>query len=157
MNPRHAGQIAELLNQQNQLVVPYTAERILQAAANYLCEFSDEGDVIACAELKKVQWYQFEIDHVTVRPAFEGKGYARRLLERCEQKARETRGRVLQCTIREGNERSQILFEKSGFVRTAGFYYPDTGNNVGIWQKVISPARVKDIPKALTPEPSLAE
>lgn len=51
----------------------------------------------------------------------------------------------MQCTIRENNEESTGLFVKNGFVRTALFLYPDTGNNVGVYQKVISPPEASEL------------
>ncbi len=140
MNRDHASQIANLLNSQNRLVVRYDADAVLKSSGDYLYDLSESGAVIACLELKRVQWYQFEIDHLTVVPDFLGKGFARRLLQQAEDRATKAGGRVLQCTIREDNERSQALFRKNGFSQVARFHYPMSGNNVGVWQKVISPA-----------------
>lgn len=139
MDRSHAQQIADLLNERNKLVTHYDADRILTAAGNYLYLLSDGGEVNACVELKRVQWYQCEIDHLTVRVSREGKGDARKLLQMAEQRARELGGRILQCTVRHDNSRSQRLFEKNGFLHTADFYYPTSGNNVAVWQKSISP------------------
>lgn len=146
MNEAQAGEIAHLLNTQNKLVIHYDAERVLEAADNYLCELSEENRVIACVELKRVQWYQFEIDHLTVNPNFAGQGFARKLLERAEAQAIDAGGRLLQCTIRDDNERSQHVFSENGFGQVARFHYPNSGNNVGVWQKVISPAIEKAAP-----------
>lgn len=66
MDNSHAEQIAMLLNAQNQLVVQYTADKVLEHQDNYLVRLDDSGKLIACAELKQVQWYQFELLHVTV-------------------------------------------------------------------------------------------
>jgi L-amino acid N-acyltransferase YncA len=44
----------------------------------------------------------------------------------------------VQCTIRDDNAESEGLFNKCGFVQTSTFYYPSSGNNVGVWQKVVS-------------------
>jgi N-acetylglutamate synthase-like GNAT family acetyltransferase len=141
MDYDHARQIADLLNSQNQLVRQYDADLVLKSAQNYLHNLTDTGKVIACVELKRVQWYQFEIAHLTVAPDALGKGFAARLVRRCEEQANKHGGRVLQCTIRVGNERSQKLFEKAGFSRVSQFYYPLSQNDVGVWQKVISFAR----------------
>ena len=138
MDRSHAKQIADLLNERNKLVVHYDADRVLTVAENYLYLLSDDSEVNACIELKRVQWYQYEIDHLTVRACREGKGEAFKLLQMAEQRARELGGRILQCTIRHDNGRSQHLFEKSGFLHTVDFYYPVSGNNVGVWQKSIS-------------------
>jgi N-acetylglutamate synthase-like GNAT family acetyltransferase len=140
MNQHHAEQIAQLLNSQNLLVVRYDAARVLKSAENYLYERSDKGAVVACVELKRVQWYQFEIDHLTVDPNNVRTGLARKLLKRAEERAKQKGGRILQCTIRENNKASQELFRTTGFVRVSCFHYPTSGNNVDVWQKVISPA-----------------
>jgi N-acetylglutamate synthase-like GNAT family acetyltransferase len=141
MERDHAQQIAELLNARNQLVIRYDAERVLHSANNYLYELNDAGEVVACVELKRVQWYQFEIDHLTVSKSVEGHGYARTLVERAEDRARAEGVRVLQCTIRANNRRSQKLFQKNGFDQVSTFYYPTSGNNVGVWQKILSKAK----------------
>ena len=138
MNIKQAGQIAQLINERNQLVRRYTADVILAAKNNYLFELSETGDVTGCVEVKKVQWYQFEIDHLCVAKALEGKGVGWTLFKRAEQRAKQLRGRVLQCTIRNNDNDSKKLFTRNGFQQVSEFFYPDTGNNVGIWQKVIS-------------------
>ena len=138
MDRKHAAQISQLLNSQNQLVVEYNEDRILQSNDNYLYVLSNSDDVIACVELKRVQWYQFEICHLTVAPEVRRKDYGSRLLKQCEECAKIKRGRVLQCTIRIDNQPSQKLFAKNGFVQVSQFYYPDSGNSVEVWQKVIS-------------------
>lgn len=140
MEHNHAVQIAQLVNLRNQLVVQYDAESVLKSAGNYLYELSDRNEVIACVELKRVQWYQFEIDHLSVASAAEHKGFARKLLACAEKRATKTGGRVLQCTIRANNTRSQDLFRQNGFLQVSRFFYPQSGNNLGVWQKVISPA-----------------
>jgi N-acetylglutamate synthase-like GNAT family acetyltransferase len=100
LDGRHASQIAELVNAHNQLNVRYDADRVLRSEGTYFFELSETGDVIACVELRRVQWYQLEIDHLTVAPAARARGHAFGLLQRCEAYARERGGRLLQCTIR---------------------------------------------------------
>ena len=141
MNKAHAGQIAELINARNKLAKHYTADKIYAARSTYLFELSEDGHVIGCLEVKKVQWYQFEIDHLSVAKDVEGKGVAWKLFMRAEDQAQQSRGRLLQCTIREDNEDSVRFFKRNGFLKVAEFHYPDTGNNVGVWQKVISPKK----------------
>src|SRR6266568_361473 len=99
----HAKQIAALLNARNQLVVQYDADRVLETAANYLCELSVDGDVVGCVEVKRVQWYQFEVSHLTTALGAEGRGVAQKLLLRAEEKAKSEGCLVLQCTIRHDN------------------------------------------------------
>ena len=143
MNRNEATQIANLLNTRNQLVLQYDADRILDAAVNYDFIVSQSGDVLACAELKKVQWYQFEICHLTTAPGVEGKGIARELFRRIEGLAITRSGRILQCTIRRDNKRSEEFFTKNGFIRVSEFYNHDSGNIVGVWQKVLSPLPIR--------------
>jgi len=48
---------------------------------------------------------------------------------------------LLQCTIREGNAESRSLFERFGFSHVSTFNNPSSGNNVAVFQKVLSSAR----------------
>jgi hypothetical protein len=57
-----AEQIASLLNSQNQLTVPYTASKILNAQDRYIVRFDNAGRVLGAVEVKPVQWYQSEIE-----------------------------------------------------------------------------------------------
>ena len=137
MDKNTATQIAELLNHRNQLVHEYTAEKILQDAENYVCEYED-AKVVACIEVKKIQWYQWEICHLSVDDNYEGRQYGRQLIAKAEEKAVKGGARVLQCTIRTDNKRSEYVFNVCGYKQVGFFYYPDTGNDVGVWQKVVS-------------------
>jgi ribosomal protein S18 acetylase RimI-like enzyme len=136
-----AEEIAVLLNDRNQLIVPYTGAHVLKDGRNYLCECSDAGAVVACVELKYVQWYQCEVLHLTVAKGHEGLGHARKLLAEAERVARERGARIIQCTIRDGNDRSRKLFEAAGFRLVGTFFNELSGNNVIILQKVLIPAR----------------
>jgi ribosomal protein S18 acetylase RimI-like enzyme len=138
MKSNIAKQIAELLNSENQLVLPYTEQKILSTAENYLYEENEANEVLCCIECKKVQWYQFEVCHLTVNPKHRKNGYGQKILEKAINHSKANRGRVIQCTIREDNAASIGLFAKNGFNKVSVFYYPDSGNNVGIWQKVVS-------------------
>ncbi len=140
MNQVIAKQIAELLNSENQLVIPYTEQKILSTADNYLFESSEKDEVLCCIECKKVQWYQFEVCHLTVNPKHRKKGLGQKILDKAIEHSKSNRGRVVQCTIRENNTASIGLFSKNGFNKVSVFNYPDSGNNVGIWQKVVSVA-----------------
>lgn len=130
MDQSHAGQIATLLNTRNQLVKNYDAKAILAARARFLFEVRDD-QVVGCVEVKKVQWYQAEVNHLTVHEDYCRQGIAQALLDAATARAIKDRARILQCTIRGNNDESAGLFLKNGFVRTALFLYPDTGNNVG--------------------------
>lgn len=136
-----ADQIASLLNKRNELTVQYTRARVLEHEDNYIFRHSDDGTVIACVEVKKVQWYQTEILHLTVHSAHEGRGHAKALLREAERKARGDGARILQCTIRSGNDASRWLFEGFGFSHVCTFLNQGSGNNVGVFQKVLSSAR----------------
>ena len=136
-----AEQIALLLNERNELTVKYTGKRVLEHANNYLCHFSESGAVIACVEVKKVQWYQTEILHLTVAASHLRQGHAKALLCEAERIARANGARLLQCTIRVGNIESQGLFEGFGFVHIGTFLNQGSGNNVGVFQKILSNAR----------------
>ena len=102
----HADQIAALLNERNELTIQYTGARVLEHADNYICRHSGSGDVIACVELKTVQWYQTEILHLTVAKSQERKGHGKALLCEAERNARTNGARILQGTIRVGNAAS---------------------------------------------------
>ena len=136
----HADQIAALLNERNQLTRKYTRESILEHAGNYLCRFSDENDVVACVEVKNVQWYQSEVLHLTVAVSQMRKGHAKALLCEAERVALAKGARLLQCTIRDGNIESRSLFEGFGFSHINTFNNPSSGNNVAVFQKVLSSA-----------------
>jgi N-acetylglutamate synthase-like GNAT family acetyltransferase len=135
-----ANQIAKLLNERNELTKPYTRQDILKDAANYQIRRSDCNVVVACVEVKKVQWYQTEIRHLTVTQSEERKGHAKALLADAEQLARARDARILQCTIRQGNAASRRLFEGRGFVQVCTFFNKRSSNNVEVFQKVLETA-----------------
>jgi N-acetylglutamate synthase-like GNAT family acetyltransferase len=137
MDRGQAEQIATLLNEQNQLTVQHTAEKVLEHSDNYLVRLDSVGHVLACAELKKVQWYQFELLHVTVAQEHQRKGYAHALVAEAEKKAFEFGARILQSTIRVGNTASEELFKSSGFNSVCRFYNPTSKNMISVWQRVL--------------------
>jgi ribosomal protein S18 acetylase RimI-like enzyme len=129
-----ACQVVELLNRRNQLVIEYTPEGVFDNKNDFF--IIEEGNkVVACGETKKVQWYQWEIRHVSVLEDHEGKGYGSRVVKNLENIIREGGGRIAQCTIRHGNMASEVLFISKGFQLTIRFYYSRTGNEVGVYQK----------------------
>jgi len=83
------------------------------------------------------KWYQWEVLHLSVDEAWEGKGLASLVYERLEKAARSAGVRLLQCTIREGNKDSVAFFDRRGFSKIARFLNRQTGNAVGVWQKVL--------------------
>ncbi|WP_424195817.1 GNAT family N-acetyltransferase [Ampullimonas aquatilis] len=137
----HADQIATLLNERNQLIRPYTYQDVLEHKENYLVHISESGKVVACVEVKGVQWYQAEILHLTVAATEIRKGHAKALLQEAERISREKNARLLQCTIREDNVESCSLFEGFGFSSVNTFYNSRSGNNITVYQKVLSSAR----------------
>jgi len=137
MKHEHADQIAHLLNTRNKLEIVYDAARVLQHADEYMLDLSDDGRVACCAQLKKVQWYQAEICHVTTHPGFARQKRGLRMLQRAEVEAKEQGARLLQCTIRVGNEESEGLFAKAKFKRGVAFLNPQSGNVVCVWAKAL--------------------
>src|SRR5579863_9940546 len=114
MTSQEARQVAKLLNARNRLQAAYTAARVSQHADDYIFEVND-GAVVACVEVKKVQWYQSEICHLSVDEKHEGRGLGKKLIRRAEEKALGHGARIVQCTIRVGNQRSEEAFRRSGY------------------------------------------
>jgi RimJ/RimL family protein N-acetyltransferase len=133
---REAEQIAELVNARNELPVKYSAAKVLKDHDNYLCEI-DNQVVVGCVEVKRVQWYQWEIRHLSVRETHEGKGLGKRLVHQAEDKAKNGGARIVQCTIRVGNEPSEQTFRRSGYREASCFFNADTGRYIAVWQKVL--------------------
>jgi L-amino acid N-acyltransferase YncA len=140
MTPAEAAQIAGLLNDRNELDQHLTEHSVLEDAQNYRYEVID-GTVIACAASRRVQWYQWEVYHVSVVRGLEKAGHAWRLYNQVVTRAKENGARVLQCTIREGNADSERFFARQGFRKVSRFLNSRTGNVVGVWQDVLSPPK----------------
>lgn len=137
MTKEQAKQIAILLNERNKLVKEYSMDDILAKEKNYV--YLEEGsNIIACAECRKVQWYQWEICHVSVDKASERKGMGSKILKMAEIKAIEDGAKILQCTIRSNNEPSLRLFLAKGYTNTTSFFNPKSENWVHVLQKSIS-------------------
>ncbi|SRR5260370_23485250 len=131
-----ATKIAALINDRNQLDRDYNAARVLEHATNY--EYQLEGEVlVACVEVKKVQWYQWEIRHLSVNTAYGRKGDGTRMIQRAEEKAKDGGARIIQCTIRVGNVESEGAFRKQGYTHVNSFHNSRTNNYVAVWQKVV--------------------
>jgi RimJ/RimL family protein N-acetyltransferase len=135
MKSEYAKQIADLLNSRNQLVREYDANMVMNAEDEFIYELKDDV-VVACIEAKKVQWYQWEICHLTVASANENQGFGSLMIRKAEERAKNGGARIIQCTIRVGNAESERAFERNGYRRVSEFFYPNSGNNVGVWQKV---------------------
>ncbi len=136
MSTELAQQVADLLNAQNQLTVPYTVARVLRDDG-YVTKVNDAGKVIGVVEVKKVQWYQCEISHVSVDPGSQRQGVASALLRAAEERAKVLGARVAQCTIRVGNSASERLFERFGYLAASTFQNEASGNKVTVYQKVL--------------------
>lgn len=136
MTQEIAQQIASLINERNQLSKLYTAKMILEHKENYVY-FEKDGELIACAESKKVQWYQWEICHVSVAKKFERKGKGTEILLLAENKAKKGNARILQSTIRSNNENSIGLFLKNNYKQVNEFSNQTTGNIVNVYQKAV--------------------
>lgn len=136
-----ADAIAELLNRRNQLTVKYTRKRVLEESDDYIRRLSNSGDVVACVQIKKVQWYQAEVLHLTVAETCQREGHAKALLCEAEKIARNKGARILQCTIRADNVASRKLFEGFGFQHVSTFLNESSGNNIDVFQKVLVIAR----------------
>lgn len=137
MTEEQAKQIATLLNERNKLVKKYSPDDVLAKEQNYVY-LDEKSIIIACAESKKVQWYQWEICHVSVDKTYEGRGLGSKILKLAEKKAIEGGAKILQCTIRSDNESSLRLFLAKGYTKTTSFFYPNSGNWVHVLQKSVS-------------------
>lgn len=135
-----AKQIATLLNERNQLTVRSTSRSVLDHSEDYIYRTSQTGNILGCVEVKRVQWYQAEILHLTVRTDEEGNGHAKAMLAEADLAARKFNARLLQCTIREDNTASISLFLSCGFIQVSRFYNKVSGNNILILQKVLASA-----------------
>jgi GNAT superfamily N-acetyltransferase len=143
MTTQQAEQIAKLLNDRNQLDVYYTAAKVMKSAEDYIFEL-DHGAVVSCVMVKKVQWYQWEICHLSVSESHVRQGRGKRLIELAEEKARIGNARVAQCTIRVGNEASEQTFRRSGYREACCFFNARKGHHVAVWQKVLCAAGGQD-------------
>lgn len=137
----HADQIAALLNERNQLTLKYNRHLIREHAENYLFRISESDKVVACVEVKRVQWYQTEVLHLAVDSSEARRGHAKALLGEAERVSGAGGARLLQCTIRDDNTESRSLFEGFGFSQVSRFYNSRSDNNVTVFQKVLSIGR----------------
>lgn len=137
MTRDQADQIAILLNDRNKLARQYTADDVLPDAGNYHVELLDEV-VIGCVEIKKMQWYQWELCHLAVAEAHCRKGIGAKLIRLAETVARDGGASLVQCTIRVGNHDSEKVFRKSGYREACCFYYSVTDRYVSVWQKAVA-------------------
>lgn len=130
-------QVADLINRRNELTKKHYFDDIIALQDNFVL-IMDGSNLVACAEVKQVQWYQHEICHVSVHESYEGTGKGNEILRMAEQKALNKNARVIQCTIREANKDSIRLFTRNNYRKVNDFYNVNSGNLVGIWQKVLT-------------------
>lgn len=144
MKKEYAQNIADLLNRRNKLDGEYSADRILESSNDYEFQLDESGYVISAVKIKKVtNWYQWELSHLSVHESHLEKGYGKKMIMKAEQKAEEGGARIIQCTIREDNEPSKHIFHKTGYQQVSAFYNRRTGNNVGVWQKILCEPIIK--------------
>jgi GNAT superfamily N-acetyltransferase len=107
-----AAQVAALLNGQNQLTTTYTPYFLMVARQDYFVEVYGSL-VVGCAALEYENSTWSKIKHVSVRPEFQRRGIAKRILTT-----------ILGCcksenvymTIREDNKPSLAMANSLGFV-----------------------------------------
>lgn len=137
MTVENAKDIATLLNSQNQLITAYDSTMILEHAESYIYELDEHSSVVGVVEVKRVQWYQCEICHLSV--SIKRIGMGSRLLANALAHSKSVGARIAQCTIRDGNIESRNLFIKNGFVATVSFLNCQSGNQVNVYQKSLVP------------------
>lgn len=137
MTTKEAQEIANLINTRNQLTKKIMFEDVLQNHQSYVF-LKNDLNIIACAESKKLQWYQNEICHVSIHEDFEGKGFGNEILKMAEEVAIKDKSRIIQCTIRKGNENSIRLFTRKGYAEVNKFFNSKSENWVNIYQKILS-------------------
>jgi RimJ/RimL family protein N-acetyltransferase len=72
----------------------------------------------------------------SVKEAHENQGLGKRLIRMAEDNALRDGARIVQCTIRVGNEASERAFRRNGYREVGCFFNEGSGNYVGVWQKV---------------------
>lgn len=129
-------EIKELINKRNFLSKKITTKQIKDNLENYVC-LIENNNFIGCVQVKKIQWYQSEICHFSIKEEYEGKGKSYELIKMAEEKAKNENSRVIQCTIRKNNTKSINFFTKNNYIKVNEFLNRETNNNVLILQKII--------------------
>jgi N-acetylglutamate synthase-like GNAT family acetyltransferase len=137
MTLQNALEIAALLNEQNQLSRKYDAKHVIDNCENYIFRTDKNRKTVGVVECNRVQWYQWEIKHLSV--AVKRQGIGALLLDEATAKAESLGARILQCTIRLGNAESEAFFTKHGFSPSVSFINYRTGNRVTVFQKSLKP------------------
>ena len=131
-----AEQIAAMLTAHNNLLVEYTADKVLAEQSDYLVVLGQDDLLIGHIQVKKVQWYQAETCHLTVHPAYRRAGVGRRLKRAAEDFAQCPGVKIAQCTIRDDNTASRQLSRGTGWAEVSSFR-GDRGNIVRVYQKTL--------------------
>lgn len=142
MNKNDAAEIAVLLNTQNELTRQYDAARVLGEQEQYRF-LREDNRLVACLQLRSVQWYQWEVLHLSVRQDCARRGLGTQLLQEAKAEATQAGIKLLQCTIRAGNGDSERLFERAGFRKVNAFHNARSDNEVGVWQYALVPPRTE--------------
>jgi GNAT superfamily N-acetyltransferase len=106
-----ARQVAQLINDHNQLRKKHTAYTILASPATYFVDVV-AGRVVACSAMIKETVEATRLFHLCVHPDYRGKGIARKLKE---QVLKHVETPYVYVTIREDNVVSIHLNESMGF------------------------------------------
>lgn len=148
MDETIAQQITQLINSQNQLTTPYNKDKVLEQYDQYIVHLDgviqilgsgSKLQVLGVVRIEKVQWYQCEIKHLSVLPQVQGRGIAKGLLQAAEARAAQLGAKMVQCTIREDNTKSEGLFKKFHYVPTIAFRNDRSGKRITVFQKVLAP------------------
>lgn len=131
-----ATEIEKLVNKRNNLSKKITNKQINDNLVNYVC-LVENNNFIGCVQVKKIQWYQSEICHFSIKEEYEGKGKSYELIKMAEEKAKNENSRIIQCTIRKDNTKSINFFTKNNYIQVNEFFNKNTNNNVLIFQKII--------------------
>jgi N-acetylglutamate synthase-like GNAT family acetyltransferase len=91
-----------------------------------------EGAVVACARIRKVQWYQGEISYLCVSPNWRNTRVALELKSTIEERMRSLNLRIWQCTTRKDNEQINRYLSRRGWKVVNTF--TNNRHTVQVWQ-----------------------
>ena len=139
MNSIEAEQIFKLLDRNDLGETKPTLEEIRENL--YFIDYDkDEGDdriIVACARAKQVQWYQWELCHLSVALEHESTGKAYKVARKAIQHAIDNGAKIIQCTISETNYKSWRLCERNGFKKATRFYNDKSKKNLLLYHRVV--------------------
>ncbi len=99
-----------------------TAEQFTPPAGVFLVVEDDDGDVIGCGGLRRIQRrpetldVRFEVKHLWLAPAARGRGAGRRLLDELERRAAEFGAQEVVLDTNASLEAAGGLYRSSGYV-----------------------------------------